>query len=172
MIDQSDILEHYGVRGMRWGVRKAPGTSAAPSATRGKSGKPKTAPKGQGFGNAKAAVVNTAKAMPYKKIGKNVALAVVATAGAIGAASLGGPMAGAAAGALIRGVTGAIGTTTTSYDSSHNTGQRPTTQDGKTWSGDASKLDATGRDQVNRLLDRGDTFRETSGRIPKYPGDN
>jgi len=103
-------LTHSGVKGMHWGVRKdetSGGSRSRSTARPKKKALPKTP-------EAKAAHDLR------MKIGKDVAMATVASIGALGVATLAGPVAGAAAGAAIRSVI-QVGATKTS-DSSFNGG--------------------------------------------------
>ena len=99
-VNDFDELIHYGKKGMKWGVRNdkptgGSGRSSAPAKPR-----PKLTPEQR------------------MQIGKQVTLAVVATAGGIGVSALAGPVAGAAAGAALRGVGSAFTVKTTVTDSS------------------------------------------------------
>jgi hypothetical protein len=99
-------LTHSGVKGMHWGVRKAETTGGSRSRS---TARPK-----------KKAVPKTPEAQAAHdlrmKIGKDVAMATVASIGALGVATLAGPVAGAAAGAAIRSVI-QVGATKTSDSS-------------------------------------------------------
>lgn len=82
-LDEEVDLTHFGVKGMHWGVRRQESSSGSGTAT-----------------DSKVARLHEAR----MQIGKDVALATVAAAGAITVGALAGPIAGAAAGAAIRSV--------------------------------------------------------------------
>lgn len=86
-VNDFDELIHYGKKGMKWGVRNdKPSGGSGRSASAPAKPRPKLTPEQR------------------LKIGKQVAIAVVAAAGGIGVTALGGPIAGTAAGAAIRGI--------------------------------------------------------------------
>jgi len=111
IINNDGELAHHGVRGMHWGVRKAEPSGGSRSGS-ASTPKKKSAPTPK-TPEAKAAHDRR------MKIGKDVALATIASAGALGVGALAGPVAGAAVGAALRGV---IGVATTSRDSSFSGG--------------------------------------------------
>jgi hypothetical protein len=97
--EDADLVEHAGVKGMKWGVRKE--RSSGGSRRSSSASKP------------------AAKLTPEqrKALGKKIVGAVVATAGGIGVAALAGPIAGAAVSAAVKGVIDVSSTTTTSESS-------------------------------------------------------
>lgn len=90
-IIQETELTHYGVPGMKWGVRKAQSSG----------GGKKSAPSKKPLSSSEAAARR-------KAIGKTVVVAVVATAGGLGAAAIGGPVVGAAVTAALRGISNTL----------------------------------------------------------------
>lgn len=107
-----DAIEHTGVKGMKWGVRKAE-TSGSGSSSGGAAKTQSTTRK----------VAGSAGKAVGKAAGRAAAIAVVSSTGGIAVAAISGnPIAGAAAAAAIRGALG-VRTHTTSSDSSFSGGK-------------------------------------------------
>lgn len=100
-----DELTHHGIPGMKWGVRRArantPGKSSGgkPIGKGAVSTKVEVKPRKL---TSKEAEAEHARILARRELGRNIAISVVATAGGIAAASIGGPLVGAAANAAIR----------------------------------------------------------------------
>lgn len=123
-------LAHFGVPGMKWGVRKARANTPGRKSSGGSAPKGKSSPKNKTLPVKKLTPQEAekvrARSLARREIGKNVGIAVLASAGGIAAGAIGGPLAGAATSAALREAgkwadqTFGSTTTTRSTDSSGN----------------------------------------------------
>lgn len=119
------FLEHYGVKGMRWGVRR--GGDSASGGTPRKSAPSKkassTTPR-----RSKAEMERPAAVRAHRiKVGKEVFKAVAISVGTIAIAAVAGPVIAAGAGAIARTLPGEAFNPLPYYDKNGNPTSTPTT---------------------------------------------
>lgn len=100
---REEALAHFGVRGMKWGVRKSIGSSGGSSSgsTTTKKVAPPKITKAQAAQKAEA---DAQKAKARMNLGKSILKTTLITAGSIAVASVAGPLAGSATAAIGREV--------------------------------------------------------------------
>lgn len=115
-------LAHFGVKGMRWGVRKSRSSGGSGGSGGSAKQKPKKTPASAVKNltpeqRQQILAAKAAKREAYIKTGKEVTKAVLIAAGTVAIASVAGPFVAAGAGAIMRALPGdAFSTTITTRD--------------------------------------------------------
>jgi len=97
IIEEDVALEHFGVKGMHWGVRKS--TSGGTTKKAAASPK-KSAAKKPGMTEAEA----LARHAQRVKLGKEITIATIVAAGGVAVSAVAGPPAGAAVAGVVRAI--------------------------------------------------------------------